>query len=77
MKDHQVAQLVNELRDVAIKYHDKQCLRSVISSRVISALMNRDLHYYGNPLNTFECDLFMKGCQPKGWIKIDDHGGGD
>ena len=38
MKDHQISELVNNLRDAAVKYHDKQCLRGVISRLVNESL---------------------------------------
>lgn len=36
--DHELRELVNDLRDIAVKYHDHGCLRELISSRVTEAL---------------------------------------
>ena len=38
LKDHEVRELVNDLRDIAIKYHGYQCLRELIAERVMDAL---------------------------------------
>ncbi|HHN5367034.1 TPA: hypothetical protein ACQ8UR_003905 [Escherichia coli] len=38
MKDHEIRELINELRDVAIKYHGAQQLRSRIARVVCSAV---------------------------------------
>jgi len=35
MKDHQVAALINDLRDIAIKYHGFGCLRGFIRDRLM------------------------------------------
>lgn len=35
MKDHQKAQLVNELRDIAKEFHDFDCLREMIRNTLI------------------------------------------
>ena len=34
MKDHEIAAMVNELKQIAIKYHSFQCLRELISKCV-------------------------------------------
>lgn len=38
LKDHQIAQLVNKLRDIAVEHHGHQCLRELISREVTQAL---------------------------------------
>jgi hypothetical protein len=38
LKDHEIALLVNDLRDIAIKYHDTQQLRERISDVIVKAL---------------------------------------
>ncbi len=38
MKDHEIAKLVNELTDVAIKYRDTQQLREQIHRLIVPAL---------------------------------------
>jgi hypothetical protein len=38
LKDHQIAALVNELRDIAVKFHDTQQLRERIAQVVVPAL---------------------------------------
>jgi hypothetical protein len=41
LKDHEIAQLVNELRDTAIKYRDAQQLRERIAALVVPALRGK------------------------------------
>ena len=38
MKDHEIAQLVNQLTDIAKKYHDHDCLREKISKAIKPAI---------------------------------------
>lgn len=38
LKDHQIAELVNTLRDIAIKYHDTQQLREQIAHVLVPVL---------------------------------------
>lgn len=38
MKDHEIAELVNNLKDIALEHHDKQCLRQLISKTINEAL---------------------------------------
>ena len=38
MKDHEIAQTVNELRDLAIKFHDHQSLRGRIADVIVTPL---------------------------------------
>ena len=38
MNDHEIAKLINDLRDVAIKYHDTQQLRERIAGLVVPVL---------------------------------------
>lgn len=40
MKDHQIRELVNELRDVAVEYHGTQQLRERIARAVSAAMLN-------------------------------------
>lgn len=37
LKDHEIAELVNNLRDVAVKYHATQQLRERISHLILDA----------------------------------------
>ena len=48
MKDHEIAELVNELREIAVKHHNKQCLRELISKAV-----NNHVKPFGS--STFQC----------------------
>ncbi|EGI6423635.1 DUF551 domain-containing protein, partial [Salmonella enterica subsp. enterica serovar Cubana] len=38
MKDHQIRELVNDLRDIAVEYHGTQQLRERIARTVRSAM---------------------------------------
>lgn len=40
MKDHQIRELVNELRDIAVEYHGTQQLREHIARKVRAAMLN-------------------------------------
>lgn len=42
MKDHEIRELVNHVRDIAIKYHDHQSLRERIAQVIVPALQNAD-----------------------------------
>jgi len=44
MKEHIQSQMVNELRDIAIKYHSCQCLREVIV-RCVDKYLKLDKEY--------------------------------
>jgi len=35
MKDHEIAKLVNDLRDIAVQFHDSGCLRETIRRRLV------------------------------------------
>lgn len=39
MKDHQIRELVNELRDIAVKYHGSQQLREHIARTIRAAML--------------------------------------
>ncbi|MDM2973279.1 hypothetical protein OGY62_10860 [Citrobacter sp. CK198] len=39
MKDHQIRELVNELRDIAVKYHGSQQLREHIARSIRAAML--------------------------------------
>ncbi|ENT6821679.1 hypothetical protein ACFF1C_002105 [Enterobacter roggenkampii] len=41
MKDHQIRELVNELRDIAVEYHGTQQLRERIARTVRAAMLQR------------------------------------
>lgn len=41
LKDHQIAQTVNAVRDVAIKFHDHQSLRERIAEIIVPALQEQ------------------------------------
>ncbi|MFU8332304.1 hypothetical protein [Enterobacter hormaechei] len=42
MKDHQIRELVNELRDIAVDYHGTQQLRERIARTVRAAMLNQE-----------------------------------
>lgn len=45
MKDHQIRELVNDLRDIAIEHHGAQQLRERIARTVRAAMLQGDNHY--------------------------------
>lgn len=45
MKEHILAAMINDLRDIAIKYHDHECLRENIRTRVLQGLHD-DTQWY-------------------------------
>jgi hypothetical protein len=44
MKDHEIREAINELRDIAIKYRDAECLREAIAPIVHSIVRKSKLH---------------------------------
>ena len=38
LKDHEIAQIVNNLRDIAVQYHNYECLREKIAGVIVPAL---------------------------------------
>ncbi len=45
MKEHIQRELVNDLRRIAVVYHNHQCLRELIGDRVSKALKDNDDWY--------------------------------
>jgi uncharacterized protein with PIN domain len=43
IKDHQIAQLVNQLREIAVQYHNTQQLREVIAYAVKAKLAETEI----------------------------------
>ena len=56
LKPHQIAQLVNKLRDIATKYHAHGCLRELISREVNAALTQRPAAQAGEPTSESALD---------------------
>lgn len=78
MKDHQIRELVNELRDIAVEYHGTQQLRERIARTVRAAMLNhseneRDMvervsQSYKLPENSFtddELEMMTHGDNPQ------------
>lgn len=45
MKEHILRECINELRDIAVKYHDHDCLREMVQSRLLQAF-HEDIEWY-------------------------------
>ena len=74
LKPHQIAQLVNKLRDIATKYHAHGCLRELISCEVNAALTQRPAAQAGER-EAFEAwfdDYYDKACAEFGGIDCTD-----
>lgn len=74
LKPHQIAQLVNKLRDIATKYHAHGCLRELISREVNAALTQRPAAQatpepLGEPFGYFRA-------LPFGWEQCGEHDDG-
>lgn len=54
MKDHEIAELVNHLRDIAVAYHDTEQLRARIAYVVVPKIkeLNEKIQLLVNELST-------------------------
>ncbi|HIH1658702.1 TPA: hypothetical protein ACYJIH_004390 [Salmonella enterica] len=63
MKENQIRELVNELRDIAIEYHGTQQLRERIA-RTVRAAMHHDLEKLIQPVSqTYELPELIEGME--------------
>lgn len=73
MKDHEIRELVNQLRDVAIKYHCTGQLREQIARTVRAAILQAQLDDDGEPTDD-ERIMAIEGihscerCGDEGWV---------
>lgn len=73
MKDHEIRELVNQLRDVAIKYHGAGQLREQIASTVRAAMLQAQSDDDGEPTDD-ERIMAIEGihscerCGDEGWV---------
>lgn len=73
MKDHEIRELVNQLRDVAIKYHGTGQLREQIARTVRAAILQAQLDDEGEPTDD-ERIMAIEGihscerCGDEGWV---------
>ncbi len=73
MKDHEIRELVNQLRDIAIEYHGTQQLRERIARAVRVAMLHAQSGDDGEPTDderimAIEGILNCKRCGDEGWI---------
>ncbi|HBZ7664454.1 TPA: DUF551 domain-containing protein [Klebsiella variicola subsp. variicola] len=66
MKDHEIRELVNQLRDIAIEYHGTQQLRARIARAVRAAMLAAAPQPQNAPQNIPEII-------PDGWIPVSEH----
>ncbi|EAB7821480.1 DUF551 domain-containing protein [Salmonella enterica subsp. enterica] len=63
MKENQIRELVNELRDIAIEYHGTQQLRERIA-RTVRAALHHDLEKLNQPVSqTYELPELIEGME--------------
>lgn len=63
MKENQIRELVNELRDIAIEYHGTQQLRERIA-RTVRAALHHDLEKLNQPVSqTYELSELIEGME--------------
>ncbi|WP_431623253.1 hypothetical protein [Citrobacter freundii] len=70
MKDHQIRELVNELRDIAVEYHGTQQLRERIARTIREAMLQGA---YGNSPAQSDCCPAQNGNSPvipDGWVLV-------
>ncbi|HFU1280492.1 TPA: hypothetical protein ACGQW2_000250 [Klebsiella michiganensis] len=73
MKDHEIRELVNQLRDVAIKYHGTGQLREQIARNVRAAMLHAQSDDDGEPTDD-ERIMAIEGihncerCGDEGWV---------
>lgn len=73
MKDHEIRELVNQLRDIAIEYHSAGQLREKISRTVRAAILQAQSDDDGEPTDderimAIEGILNCDRCGDEGWI---------
>lgn len=73
MKDHEIRELVNQLRDVAIKYHGTGQLREQIARTVRAAILQAQSDDDGEPTDderimTIEGIHSCERCGDEGWV---------
>ena len=73
MKDHQIRELVNELRDIAVEYHGTQQLRERIARTVRAAMLQGTINHPEDNLDMVDHsgDANEKGNSlviPDGWV---------
>ncbi|MEH8712979.1 hypothetical protein [Klebsiella quasipneumoniae] len=73
MKDHEIRELVNQLRDIAIEYHGTQQLRERIARAVRAAILQAQSDDDGEPTDderimAIEGILNCDRCGDEGWI---------
>lgn len=78
MKDHEIRELVNQLRDVAIKYHGTGQLREQIARTVRVAILQAQSDDDGEPTDderimTIEGIHNCERCGDEGWV-VDEMG---
>ncbi|HGL6673264.1 TPA: hypothetical protein ACKFNV_004790 [Klebsiella quasipneumoniae] len=66
MKDHEIRELVNQLRDIAIEYHGTQQLRERIAQAVRAAMLAAAPQPQNAPQNIPEIipDCWCRTCRP-------------
>lgn len=73
MKDHEIRELVNQLRDIAIEYHGTQQLRERIARAVRAAILQAQSDDDGEPTDD-ERIMAIEGihkcerCGDEGWV---------
>lgn len=73
MKDHEIRELVNQLRDIAIEYHGAQQLRERIARAVRAAILQAQSDDDGEPTDD-ERIMAIEGihncerCSDEGWV---------
>lgn len=73
MKDHEIRELVNQLRDIAIEYHGTQQLRERIARAVRVAMLHAQSDDDGEPTDderimTIEGIHSCERCGDEGWV---------
>lgn len=73
MKDHEIRELVNQLRDVAIKYHGAGQLREQIARTVRAAILHAQSDDDGEPTDderimAIEVIHSCERCGDEGWV---------
>lgn len=62
MKDHEKRELVNRLRDIALKYHGHMCLRELIAREIFPVLEQEPVAFLADAMR-FKVTLTERDCK--------------
>lgn len=69
MKDHEIAQIINQIRDIAIEFHGTQQLRERIAG-VLRPILSEDTQIYNEVEleNVWQDYILQYDCESSEWL---------